>query len=46
MMSIMSSVGRELERQGKISVRTGESYAERALGYLMKNYLTENRDSL
>lgn len=44
-LSIMSSIGSELEHRGKISVMTGESYADRALEYLMGKYLPDNGDA-
>lgn len=39
MMNSLSAMGAELERQGEILVMTGESYAGRALEYLMAKYL-------
>lgn len=38
-MSGLSVIGTELERRGEIHVMTGESYADRALTYLMTQYL-------
>lgn len=38
MMSGLSVIGSELERRGEIHVITGESYANRALAYLMAQY--------
>lgn len=35
----LAVIGAELERRGQIHVMTGESYADRALAYLMAQYL-------
>lgn len=38
MMRILSSVGREMERRGEITLKTGESYAYKALALLISIY--------
>lgn len=37
-MRCLSSVGKEMERRGEISLKTGESYAYKALALLISNY--------
>ncbi|HAV1871855.1 TPA: hypothetical protein JG951_003126 [Enterobacter hormaechei subsp. steigerwaltii] len=39
MYSQLAAVGEEMERQGKIRVNVGQSYARVALGHLLEQYL-------
>lgn len=41
----LAVIGAELERRGEIHVMTGESYADRALEYLMAKYLPTQGDT-
>lgn len=41
MMTTLSAVGAEMERQGEISLLPGEDYAEKALNWLMGQYVKD-----